>query len=58
VGVSAAWDTGGALSLDGIPDALPGVGGTTVKGKHECECGAIILKDMDDGIGKHDWVML
>jgi hypothetical protein len=49
---------GGTLSPDGIPDALPGVGGATVKGKCKREHGAVILEDMDDGIGKHDWAML
>ena len=57
-GVSAAWGTGGVLGLDGIPDALPRAGSVTVKGEREREHSAVILKDMDDGIGKHDWVML
>jgi hypothetical protein len=58
VGVLATSGTGGALSLDGIPDALGRAGGVTVKGKHECEHGAIILEDRDDDIGKHGWAML
>jgi len=58
VGVSAALGTGGVLSPDGIPDTLPGAGGITVKRKHECEHGTIILEDRDDDIGKHGWAML
>ncbi len=46
------------LGLDSIPDALPGAGGTTVKGKRKRERGAIILKDRDNNIGKHSWAML
>jgi len=58
VGVLAASGTGGVLGLDSIPDALPGAGGTTVKGKRKRERGAIILKDRDNNIGKHSWAML
>ncbi len=50
--------TGGALGPDSIPDALPRVGGTTVKGKRERERSTVILKDRDDDIGKHSWAML
>jgi len=49
---------GGVLSLDGIPDAPGRAGSATVKGKCKRECGAIILEDRDDDIGKHSWVML
>jgi len=52
VGVSAASGTGGALSPDGIPDALSGAHGVTVKGKRECEHGAVILEDRDNNIGE------
>lgn len=42
--------TGGALGPDGIPDALPGAGGVTVKW---CEGAGVILEDRgDDDIGK------
>ena len=58
MGVSAASGTGGVLGPDGILDALPRAGGVTVKGKHECKHGTIILEDRDDDIGKHGWVML
>jgi hypothetical protein len=58
VGVSAALGMGGALSSDGIPDALGRVGGMTLKGKRKRERGAVILKDRDDDIGKHGWAML
>jgi len=58
VGVSAASGTGGALGSDGIPDAPGRAGGATLKGKHERERGAVILKDRDDDIGKHGWAML
>jgi len=54
----AAWGMGGVLNLDSIPDTLSRVGSATVKGKRECERSTIILEDMDDGIGKHDWAML
>jgi len=53
VGVLATLGTGGALGLDGIPDALPRVDGITVKRKCKYECGTVILKDRDDNIGKH-----
>ena len=58
MGVSAASGMGGALGPDGIPDALPRVGGATVKGKRECEHSAVILEDRDDDIEKHGWAML
>jgi len=57
-GVLAALGMGGVLSLDGISDALSGAGGIIVKGKCEYKHGAIILKNRDDDIGKHSWVML
>ena len=58
MGVSAALGTGGVLSLDGIPDTLGRAGSVTLKGKRKRERGAVILKDRDDDIGKHGWVML
>ena len=46
---------GGALGLDSILDAVPGVGGVTIKGKHG---NVVILEDRDDdNIGKHFWAM-
>ena len=41
---------GGALGPDSVPDPVPRVGSTTIKGKR----GVVILEDRDDDyIGKH-----
>jgi hypothetical protein len=47
---------GGALGPDSILDPIPGVGGTTIKGKHSGN--VVILKDRDDDdIEKLCWAM-